>query len=95
MPDLTPYQVILRPLVTEKGTRLVQTTNSYNFQVHPTANKTQIKHAVERIYNVKVEEVRTLNRRGKPRRAGYRWSDAGAWKKAIVKLKADYSIDLF
>lgn len=95
MAALDQYQIIIRPLVTEKGTRAAQSNNAYNFQVHPKANKYQIRTAVEKLYNVKVAAVRTQNRRGKPRRAGPRYESAGDWKKAIVELKADYSIDLF
>ena len=89
------YSVVIRPLVTEKGTHQSQARNAYAFEVAPEANKTQIKQAVEKIYNVKVMEVRTANRKGKPRRAGYKWSTTSHWKKAVVVLHADYHIDLF
>jgi large subunit ribosomal protein L23 len=95
MPALDEYHVIIRPLVTEKGTRLAQVNNAYCFQVHPKANKQQIRQAVEKLYNVKVAEVRTQNRRGKPYRAGRVYANAPGWKKAIVELKPDYTIDLF
>ena len=89
------YQVIIRPLVTEKGTHQAQTINAYPFQVHPQANKAQIKQAVEQIYNVKIKEVRTSNHRGKPRRRGYTRGTTANWKKAVVVLQEDYRIDLF
>ena len=89
------YQVIIRPLVTEKGTHQAQTLNAYPFQVHPQANKAQIKLAVEQIYNVKFKEVRTSNRRGKPRRRGYSRGITANWKKAVVVLHEEYRIDLF
>ncbi|MFP4104698.1 MAG: 50S ribosomal protein L23 [Phycisphaerae bacterium] len=89
------YSVIVRPLVTEKGTFQSQTLNAYAFEVAPHANKAQIRQAVEKIYDVKVKEVRTQNRKGKPRRAGYRWGKTKGWKKAIVVLHEDDHIDLF
>ena len=89
------HQVVIRPLVTEKGTRTSSTLNAYPFQVHPEANKFEIKHAVERIYNVKVREVRTANRKGKPRRTRLKRGLTSHWKKAVVVLDPDYHIDLF
>ena len=64
--------VIIKPLVTEKSTHQQQTRNSYAFQVHRNANKPEIKKAVEAIYNVKVLEVRTMTRKGKPRRTKFK-----------------------
>src|SRR5438874_1077553 len=61
--------IIIRPLVTEKSTRQQETRNAYSFQVHQHANKQQIRDAVEKLYSVKVKDVRTMNRKGKPRRA--------------------------
>jgi len=89
------YQVVIKPLVTEKGTHQAQTLNAYPFQVHQGANKAQIKQAVEKIYNVKVKEVRTANRKGKPRRRGYIQGSTAGWKKAVVVLDENYVIDLF
>ena len=89
------HQVVIRPLVTEKGTRTSTTLNAYPFQVHPEANKFEIKHAVEKIYNVKVREVRTANRKGKYRRKGKNFGITSAWKKAVVYLDPEYHIDLF
>ena len=89
------YQVIIRPLVTEQGTHQANTMAAYPFQVHPKANKAEIKQAIEKIYNVKVAEVRTSNRKGKPRRRGYIRGVTADWKKAVVVLKKDYRIDLF
>ncbi len=89
------YQIVIKPLVTEKGTRQAQTLNAYPFQVHHGANKAQIKQAVEKIYNVKVKDVRTANRKGKPRRRGYTQGMTASWKKAIVVLDENYVIDLF
>jgi len=89
------YQVIIRPLITEQGTHQATTLGAYPFQVHPKANKVEIKDAVEKIYNVKVAEVRTSNRKGKPRRRGHTRGSTANWKKAVVVLKGDYRIDLF
>lgn len=89
------YSIVIRPLVTEKGTHQSQTRAAYAFEVSPDANKAQIRQAIEKIYNVKVLDVRTANRKGKPRRAGYRWGKTKDWKKAVVVLHSDHHIDLF
>ncbi len=89
------YNVIVRPLVTEKGTFQSQALNAYAFHVNPQANKAQIKQAIEKIYNVKVLEVRTANRKGKPRRYRYKKGTTSRWKKAVVVLGPDHHIDLF
>jgi large subunit ribosomal protein L23 len=87
--------VIIRPLITEKSTHLQQTRNAYAFEVHRSANKMQIAKAIESLYSVKVSDVRTMNRKGKPRRAKYRMTTTGEWKRAIVVLAEDSHIDLF
>ena len=87
--------VIIRPLVTEKSTHQQQTRNAYAFQVHPDANKPQIKDAVERLYDVKVVDVRTMTRKGKPRRSRYRMTKTSDWKRAIVVLDENSRIELF
>jgi len=89
------YGVVIRPLVTEKSTHQSESRNAYAFEVLPEANKAQIKQAVEKIYNVKVREVRTANRKGKPRRMRLRWGKTPHWKKAIVVLAENSRIDLF
>ena len=89
------YSVLIRPLVTEKGTHQSETRNAYAFEVALGANKSQVKEAVEHIYNVKVLSVRTANRKGKPRRTGYKWGKTSHWKKAVVVLHPDYRIDMF
>ncbi len=89
------YNIIIRPLVTEQGTHLANTKGAYSFEVHKKANKTQIKDAVEKIYNVKVHKVRTANHKGKARRKGRTFGTTSSWKKAVVFLKSDYHIDLF
>jgi large subunit ribosomal protein L23 len=87
--------VIIRPLVTEKSTHQQNTLNSYAFEVNRGANKAQIREAVEKLYNVKVNDVRTLNRKGKPRRSRYRMTRTNNWKRAVVVLAEDNRIDLF
>ena len=87
--------VIIKPLVTEKTTHQQQTRNTYAFQVHQHANKNQIKQAVEKLYHVKVLDVRTMNRKGKPRRNRYAMTTTSDWKRAIVKLEANSMIELF
>ena len=89
------HSVVVRPLVTEKGTFQSQAMNAYAFEVTPAANKAQIKQAIEKIYNVKVQEVRTANRKGNPRRNRARWGKTRHWKKAGVGLQSDFHIDLF
>ncbi len=89
------YSIIVRPLVTEKGTHQSETYHAYAFEVAPRAKKAQIKQAVEKIYNVKVLSVRTANRKGKRRRHGYTWGTTSHWKKAVVLLHPEHRIDLF
>ena len=87
--------VIIKPLVTEKSTHLQQTRNAYAFQVHRNANKPEIKKAVEAIYNVKVLEVRTMTRKGKPRRTKFKMTHGSDWKRAVVVLEENSRIELF
>jgi large subunit ribosomal protein L23 len=87
--------IIIKPLVTEKSTHQQNTRNSYAFQVAPGANKHQIKDAIERQYNVKVVDVRTMNRKGKPRRAKFKMTTTSDWKKAVVELDENSRIELF
>lgn len=89
------YSIIIRPLVTEQGMHFANTKGAYSFEVNSKANKTQIKNAVERVYNVKVDKVRTANRRGKYRRRGRSFGMTSSWKKAVVYLKPEFHIDLF
>src|SRR5882724_2869725 len=87
--ELRPYQVILRPLVTEKGTHQSTRYNAYAFQVNPIATKTQIKAAVEELFDVQVEAVRTMNRIGKKRRFRQSMGQLPSWKKAIVTVAGE------
>ena len=81
-------QIIRRPLVTEKSTILREATNIIAFEVDPKANKIQVKDAVEKLFNVKVEEVRLFNVRGKMNRMGKFEGKRRDWRKAYVRLKA-------
>src|SRR5919204_4316127 len=85
-PELEAHQVILRPLVTEKGTHQFTRHNAYPFQVNQWANKEQIKRAVQELFNVRVKKVRTQNRLGKKRRYRVKVGRLPNWKKAIVTL---------
>lgn len=93
--QLEPHQVILKPLVTEKGMFQSEAFNQYSFKVNPAATKTDIKSAIEKLFDVKVAEVKTQVRRGKPRRFKFTYGKTKSWKKAIVKLKGDDKIDFF
>jgi large subunit ribosomal protein L23 len=92
---LEPYQVVVRPMITEKATHASERHNAYTFEVHPQASKTEIKHAVETLFEVSVVDVRTQNRRGKSRRHRVKAGRMRNWKKAIVKLDPDHRIDFF
>ncbi|MFV0444977.1 MAG: 50S ribosomal protein L23 [Planctomycetaceae bacterium] len=92
---LEPHQVIVRPLVTEKGTHVSERYNAYQFEVHPRATKGDIKKAVEELWHVKVEKVRTQTRKGKPRRHKMREGHTTDWKKAIVELNGEDRIAFF
>ncbi|MDO4570548.1 MAG: 50S ribosomal protein L23 [Planctomycetia bacterium] len=92
---LEPYQVVLRPLVTEKGVHKAERCNAYAFEVHKDATKEDIKDAIETLYNVKVVKVNTQNRKGKPRRFKQRLFKTSGWKKAVVILDKEHRIDFF
>jgi large subunit ribosomal protein L23 len=89
------YNIIVRPLITEQGMHLANVKAAYSFEVNKRANKIQIKSAIEKLYGVKVDKVRTCNRKGKMRRRGRAMGQTRSWKKAVVFLKDDYHIDLF
>jgi len=92
---LEPHQIIIRPLVTEKGVHRAERCNAYAFEVSPLADKADIRRAVEELFDVTVVSVNTQNRKGKPRRTRYRRSHTKAWKKAIVTLDKEHKIDFF
>jgi len=82
-----PYNVILRPIITEKSTLLKEKNREVCFEVDPRANKIEIKRAIEQLFKIKVENVRVQNKRGKRRRVGRNEGRKKDWKKAYVKLK--------
>ena len=88
------YEVIKRPLFTEKGAMLKESQNQLLFEVFPTANKAEIKRAVEEIFKVKVDKVATLSVRGKIKAMGRFKGKRADWKKAIVTLKKGQNLDL-
>lgn len=108
-PDLRPYQVILRPIVTEKSTHLSTrserrpasdegkptASNAYTFEVRRHATKTQIREAVQELFGVRVEHVATQNHLGKRRRYKFRIGSQADWKKAIVTLHPEDKIEFF
>ena len=92
-----PYQIVLAPRITEKTTRDADPdgNNAYAFKVNKKANKIEIRKAVEALFNVEVAHVRTANRRGKTRRLrNGKLVKKQDWKKAVVKLKDGFTIDV-
>jgi len=87
--------IIIRPLVTEKGSQVREAENKYLFSVAVTANKIEIKRAVEEIFNVKVKSVQTATVHGKVKRLGVYSGKRPDWKKAVVTLEPGQTIDLF
>ncbi len=92
---LEPYQVIIRPIVTEKAFHVSATRNTYTFEVNKPASKLDIKDAIEALYDVKVVSVSTQNRQGKKRRTRKGVGCTKSWKKAMVKLDDEYRLDLY
>jgi len=93
--QLESHQVIKRPLVTEKGMHASERLNAYSFEVHPLATKTDIRKAVEGLWDVRVVAVRTQSRKGKPRRHRVAMGSTKNWKKAVVKLHEEDRISFF
>lgn len=87
------YEVIKKPLITEKGSNLKEKQNKIVLQVSTEANKIEIKNAVETVFKVKVEEVRTMVFKGKKKRLGARQGVRSDWKKAIVTLKEGQTVE--
>jgi len=89
------HEIVIRPLITEQSMHFANSKNAYSFEVNRKANKNQIRYAIERLYSVKVTDVRVANRKGKPRRRGRFMGKTSDWKKAVVVLDEQYHIDLF
>jgi large subunit ribosomal protein L23 len=90
-----PYQIIKRPLITEKSNKLKEEQNQIAFIVDLKANKVEIRQAVERLFKVRVLNVRTMNIVGKRKRVGWRMGYQSDWKKAIVTLREGDRIEFF
>ena len=92
--SLDPRQVILAPVVSEKSYSLIE-DNKYSFRVHPRSHKTQIRQAVEELFDVKVVSVNVLKVQSKPKRRGWTKGRKPGWKKAIVELREGDKIEIF
>jgi large subunit ribosomal protein L23 len=92
--SLHPNQVLLAPVVSEKSYSLI-TDRKYTFKVHEDAHKTQIRQAVEELFEVKVESVNIVKVQSKPKRRGFVKGRKPGWKKAIVELKEGHEIEIF
>ena len=90
-----PRNVVLKPVVSEKSYDLIQDLNTYTFIVDKRSNKTEIRQAVEDIFDVSVVSVNTINRKGKRKRTGYKIGKRADSKRALVTLAAGQSIDIF
>jgi large subunit ribosomal protein L23 len=87
-------QIIIRPVVSEKS-YVLATAGKYTFRVHPDAHKTQIKQAIEELFEVGVVDVRTSSVPSKPKRRGFTAGRTRAWKKAVVQVRAGETIPIF
>ena len=92
--SLHPAQILLRPVVSEKSYHQI-TENRYTFRVHPDAHKTQVRQAVEELFDVKVERVNVVKVQAKPKRRGMFQGSRPGWKKAIVQLAEGQTIEIF
>ncbi|MGB2875522.1 MAG: 50S ribosomal protein L23 [Gaiellaceae bacterium] len=92
--SLHPNEVLLAPVVTEKSYELID-QRKYSFRVHQDAHKTQVRQAVEELFDVHVEGVNILKVQPKPKRRGLRRGKKPGWKKAIVQLREGESIEIF
>jgi large subunit ribosomal protein L23 len=92
--SLHPNEVLLSPVVSEKSYSLIE-DRKYSFRVHPDAHKTQIRQAVEELFEVKVQSVNIIQVRSKPKRRGMVRGRKAGWKKAIVQLREGQTIEIF
>ena len=92
--SLHPNEVLLAPVVSEKSYSLIE-DRKYSFRVHPDAHKTQIRQAVEELFDVKVQAVNIVQVQSKPKRRGMVQGRRPGWKKAIVQLREGQSIEIF
>ncbi len=91
---MDPSQVVLAPIVSEKSYE-ASTRGTYTFRVHPDAHKTQIRQAVEQLFDVKVQRVNVIKVAAKPKRRGLFRGTRPGWKKAVVQLRAADTIEIF
>lgn len=92
---MNPYDIVKRPLITEKTNMSKEAGNCYSFEVDRRANKIQIRQAIEKIFGVKVVDINTTTMPGKSRRFGMHLSPKRSWKKAVAKLKEGDRIELY
>ena len=92
--SLDPHQVLIAPVVSEKSYSLIE-ENKYSFRVHEKAHKTQVRQAVEELFDVTVEGVNILKVQPKPKRRGFTRGKKPGWKKAIVQLREGDRIEIF
>jgi large subunit ribosomal protein L23 len=92
---MNPYEIIKGPLITEKGTIQKEANNQLTFEVDRKANRVEIRHAVEKVFNVRVKKVRTMQVRGKVKRVGRTLGKRRDWKKAVVTLASGENIEFF
>jgi large subunit ribosomal protein L23 len=92
---MNPYQIIRGPVITEKGTIQKEANNQLTFEVDRRANRVEIRHAIENIFGVRVEKVRTMQIKGKVKRLGRTMGKRRDWKKAIVTLAEGQNIEFF
>ena len=92
---MLPQELIRKPLITEKATRMKEASNTICFEVARSANKIEIRRAVEKLFGVKVVDVRVANRQGKWKRMGRFVGQRKAWKKAYVRLAPEQTIEFF
>ena len=92
--SLDPREILIAPVVSEKSYSLIE-DNKYSFRVHSKAHKTQIRQAVEELFDVKVESVNIVKVQSKPKKRGFIKGRRPGWKKAIVELKDGYEIEIF
>ena len=93
--SLHPNEVLLAPVVSEKSYAQIELNNTYSFRIHPDAHKTQVRQAVEELFDVKVVGVNIVKMPAKPKRRGMIKGTRPGWKKAIVELKAGDTIEIF
>ena len=93
--SLHPNEVLLAPVVSEKSYAQIELNNTYSFRIHPDAHKTQVRQAVEELFDVKVTAVNVSKVQPKPKRRGAFRGTRPGWKKAVVQLRAGDTIEIF